>query len=145
MAPRYPCPNCGHLRNGPEASCVECLYPRHKKQVDDRVRFLQHKHPPFQFHIRSLIAVTIVAVIACAVTKNWGLDGLWLSIQILMFFFPAIEFFYYFGSTFGHQNRMLSKSTRIDSGSCIPTIQIIRIVNNKDETNDWSQVLDHVF
>ena len=50
-----------------------------------------------------------------------------------MFFFPAIEFFYYFGSTFGHQNRMLSKSTRIDSGSCIPTIQIIRIVNNKDE------------
>jgi hypothetical protein len=42
------------------------------------------------------MAVTTVAAIACAVTKNWGFDGLWLAIRILAFFFPAIEFFYYF-------------------------------------------------
>ena len=96
MAPRHPCPNCAQLRNGPDASCDECLYPRHRKKVDDRVRLLQLKHPPFQFHLRSLFAVTTVAAIACAVTQSWGLDGLRLSIQILLFFFPAIEFFYYF-------------------------------------------------
>jgi hypothetical protein len=96
MAPSHPCPNCGQLRSGPDASCVECLYPKHKRQLAQRVELSQLKHPPLQFHIRTLIAVTAVAAIACAITKRWGIDGLWLAIEILAIFFPAIEFFYYF-------------------------------------------------
>ena len=96
MAPRHPCPNCGRLRSGHDASCLECHYPEHKKHLDDRHGVSQLKHPPIQFHIRTLIAVTTLAAIACAVTKNWGLDGLWLAVRIFAFFFPAIEFFYYF-------------------------------------------------
>jgi hypothetical protein len=96
IAPRHPCPNCGHLRSQPDASCLECRYPNHEKPSEDRIRISHLKHPPIQFHIRTLLAATIVAAIACDVTKHWGLDGLWLAIQIFAFLFPAIEFLYYF-------------------------------------------------
>lgn len=60
MAPRHPCPNCGNLRGGPNASCVECLYPKHKKQLAALNGLSQLTHPPFQFHIRTLIVLTTV-------------------------------------------------------------------------------------
>lgn len=40
--------------------------------------------------------MTTIAAITCAITKNWGVDGLLLAIEIFVIFFPAIEFVYYF-------------------------------------------------
>ena len=96
MAPRHPCPNCGNLRDGPNISCIECLYPNQKKQRAYVNGLTQLKHPPFRFHIRTLVLLTTITATVCAITKSWGFDGLDLGLRIFAFLFPVIEFFYYF-------------------------------------------------
>jgi hypothetical protein len=86
MAPRHPCRNCGCLRSGHYASCLARHYQQHKNQLDDRRGLSQLEHPPIQLHIRTLIAVTTSAAFVCALSKNWGLDVLWLAIRNLAFF-----------------------------------------------------------
>jgi len=49
------------------------------------------KHPPFQFHIRTLFVLTTNAAIACAISKTNKLDGLWLGLRIIACFFSAIQ------------------------------------------------------
>ena len=40
--------------------------------------------------------VTALAAVVCAVTKHWGIEGLWLGLRIVALLFPIVEFFYYF-------------------------------------------------
>jgi hypothetical protein len=96
MPPRHLCPNCGGLREGPHALCADCYYPNHERQASPVDIKRQLTHPSFQFHIRTLLALTLFAAILCAVTRNWESDGLWLGIEVVGILFPVIEFLYYF-------------------------------------------------
>ena len=93
MAPRHPCPNCGKLRTDAHASCSECLYPKHDRQTVEQAVI---KHPPLQFHIKTLLACTFFAAIVCAILKKSGVEGVWLALDIVGVFLPIIEFTYYF-------------------------------------------------
>ena len=96
MPARHPCPNCGNLRDGPHENCPKCRYPNHARVAETPKSVLKLEHPPFQFHIRTLVVVTALAAVVCAVTKHWGIEGLWLGLRIVALLFPIVEFFYYF-------------------------------------------------
>jgi len=95
MPARHPCPNCGELRQGPRTTCSKCSYPNHKGRQEHTATKRQIKHPPLQFHIRALLAATVIVAIFCAITRS-GADAMWNTIGIVGVLFPVIEFFYYF-------------------------------------------------
>ena len=90
---RHPCPNCGKLRLGPNAPCSECYYPKHERKTIPKTVVI---HPPFQFHILTLLACTAFAAIICSILKKFGTEGLWLTLELLGIFAPLIEFGCYF-------------------------------------------------
>jgi hypothetical protein len=104
MAPRHPCPNCGAIRIGEKATCQECRFPKHTKYPERNSAAKTIIHPPLQFHIRTLFAVVILAAVACGLTKRWGVDGLWLAMEVLGIFVPVIEFAYYFWVNLSSKN-----------------------------------------
>ena len=55
---------------------------------------MQQKHPIFHFHLRTLVALTTIAAIACAIMKIWGPEGLWFGFRIVAPLIPAICYYW---------------------------------------------------
>ena len=94
MVLRDACTNCGKFRDSPSAPCIKCLYPHHKNQLDNDTGLMQQKHPIFHFHLRTLVALTTIAAIACAIMKIWGPEGLWFGFRIVAPLIPAICYYW---------------------------------------------------
>lgn len=97
MSSRFSCPNCARSLPGPHAACADCGFPNHvRSQGGGPTVNTTTGRASLQFHLRTVLGVTLLAAIVARVFRAYGWDGIGLVLDLCAISAFPIEFLWQF-------------------------------------------------